>query len=328
MSKNTASAPRLHALPPHITHPATYHHTHHPPCRALMPLKPHRTAVPYNRRALVFELFHAVQTRDLFRGVLSESVRVFILTSIAVFDSGLGSLSVIWEIRRHLQCDITYLADQKNFPYGTKTAAELRRIISDTIRDIRQTISPDFIVVASNTPSVILNIESGDVLGIRPPLRRAEYISKTKKIAILGTASTIKSRALGRYIAQCGLAESTTIARINSSELVNLVESGDFLTRPKKTRLAIRKILEDKLADKDVATLSSTHLAFLKNHLEDMFPDVVFLDPAEQLAKKLAAMSVPQRCGSLRIYSTDTGGTFVKILRRMGVRNMVASWPP
>ena len=44
---------------------------------------------------------------------------------IAVFDSGLGSLSIIKAIQKKTKCDIVYLADKKNFPYGKKNKATI-----------------------------------------------------------------------------------------------------------------------------------------------------------------------------------------------------------
>ncbi|NDF27530.1 MAG: hypothetical protein EB153_08290, partial [Nitrosopumilaceae archaeon] len=52
---------------------------------------------------------------------------------IAVFDSGLGSLSVIQSIQQATKSEIIYFADQKNFPYGKKTKQDLKKIIKNTI---------------------------------------------------------------------------------------------------------------------------------------------------------------------------------------------------
>ncbi|MDC1136398.1 glutamate racemase, partial [Nitrosopumilus sp.] len=43
------------------------------------------------------------------------------MAKIVVFDSGLGSLSIIKEIQKITKTDIVYFADQKNYPYGTKS---------------------------------------------------------------------------------------------------------------------------------------------------------------------------------------------------------------
>ncbi len=55
---------------------------------------------------------------------------------IAVFDSGLGTLSIIKAIQKKTKCDIIYLADKKNFPYGKKTKSQLYKIVTNTIEKI------------------------------------------------------------------------------------------------------------------------------------------------------------------------------------------------
>ena len=55
---------------------------------------------------------------------------------IVVFDSGLGSLSIIKAIQNKTKSEIIYLADKKNYPYGNKTKTQLYKIITNTIDKI------------------------------------------------------------------------------------------------------------------------------------------------------------------------------------------------
>ena len=50
-----------------------------------------------------------------------------LVAKIVVFDSGLGSLSIINPMQKHCKVDIVYFADSKNFPYGEKTQAQLSK---------------------------------------------------------------------------------------------------------------------------------------------------------------------------------------------------------
>jgi len=249
------------------------------------------------------------------------------LARIAVFDSGLGSLSVIRAIQRRTRCEIIYLADRRNFPYGRKTRAELDRIIRHTIAGLRERFDPDYIVVASNTPSIILDIGSPRIFAVRPPIREAQRISRTKSIAILATEAAAKSRSLSGFIAKEGIPKGTGIHRINCSRLVRLVESGDFLSDREKTERAIRSVLRKRFerGNVDVATLSSTHLPFLRGYLERQFPGVRFLDPAEDVAGRISRRIRPSEKNTLKIYSTDAKASG-NILRRLGVRNRVISF--
>ncbi len=249
------------------------------------------------------------------------------MARIAVFDSGLGSLSIIREIQREIRCEIIYLADRKNFPYGSKTRRNLEKITMETIATLRNRFSPDVIVVGSNTPSILLDIESEDIFTIRPPVREASQRSVTKNVAILATRATIRSRALSNYISGQRIPVQTRFYKINCSSLVEIVESGRFARDRDDTRQVIRKILQGyfKKYNIDVATLSSTHLPFLRVLLEEEFPGIVFLDPARDTAKRISAKVNPAKKSSLRIYTTDDTGVFERNLRVLGIRNRVIS---
>ena len=119
-----------------------------------------------------------------------------LLAKIAVFDSGLGSLSIIKEIQKIVKADIVYFADQKNYPYGKKSQAQLNRIMEKTINVLEEKFMPDIIVVASNTPSLMLNLQTGKIIDVKPPLKLAQKKSKSKKIGILATKASVNSKGL------------------------------------------------------------------------------------------------------------------------------------
>ena len=129
-----------------------------------------------------------------------------LLAKIVVFDSGLGSLSIIKEIQKIVKTDIVYFADQKNYPYGTKSQAQLAIIIKKTINLLEKKFKPDIIVVASNTPSLMLNLSTKKIIDVKPPLKLAQKKSESKKIGILVTKSAIESKGLENYIKEIGLA--------------------------------------------------------------------------------------------------------------------------
>ncbi len=94
------------------------------------------------------------------------------MPKIVVFDSGVGSLSVIKSIRKKINAEIIYVADQDNYPYGTKRVQQLDKIIKYTITKLQEKFNPDIIVVGSNTPSLLLDIEKKNkIIGVFPPLR-------------------------------------------------------------------------------------------------------------------------------------------------------------
>ena len=251
------------------------------------------------------------------------------MVKIAVFDSGLGSLSIIKAIQKICKSDIIYFADQKNFPYGEKSKKQLEIIINQTIKILEKKFSPDLIIMASNTPSLIVKITNKKVIGVNPPLKEAMMLSKTKKIAILGTQSAIKSKSLSNYIKKFNLSKEEKIYKINSSVLINLVESNKFITDKTYCKKIIRKSLSNVFSNKvDVATLSSTHLSFLKSILSSEFPHVKFIDPANDVAKKiLTCIKNESKKNTIKIFTSGNVKLFQKNLQKLGIKNKVNYLP-
>ena len=153
------------------------------------------------------------------------------MAKIVVFDSGFGSLSIVKAIQKTMKSEIIYFADHKNFPYGKKSKKELEQIIKDTVNFLDEKFNPDLIVVGSNTPTLLLSISNrGKIFGVLPPIKNAIKISKTKNIAILATQSVVKSKELSNYLKKNKIRKKASIEKINISPLVELVESGLFLS--------------------------------------------------------------------------------------------------
>ena len=249
-----------------------------------------------------------------------------------MFDSGLGSLSVIRAIQGRTRCEIVYLADRENFPYGGKTGPELGRIIGDTIAEVEERFGPDLIVVGSNTPTLMLpGLEGGKILGVRPPIRRALRMSRTGEIAVLATGAAVRSGALGRHVREsAGAGAAAAVRMVDCSELVGLVESGGFLSDREGAAAAASRVLGGVLGagGADVAVLASTHLPFLRGVLGERFPGTALVDPAEEVAREGSARIEPAGRNSLRIYSTGGPGAFEESLRRLGVGGRISPFRP
>jgi len=145
------------------------------------------------------------------------------VVKIAVFDSGLGSISIICAIQKTFKAEIIYFADQQNYPYGKKSQAQLHKIIHKSIKLLQERFSPDLIVVASNTPSLMLTLSTQKIIDVKPPLKHAQKISKSKQIAILATESAIKSKGLAQNIKNNNFPKSFKIFKINGSDRIDLV---------------------------------------------------------------------------------------------------------
>lgn len=247
------------------------------------------------------------------------------MAKIAVFDSGLGSLSIIREMQKAFKSEIIYFADYQSYPYGKKSQAQLKRIMDESINLLGK-FSPDFIVVASNTPSLMLNMSTSKIIDVKPPLREAKKLSKSKQIGILATESATKSKGMSRYIQQ-NIPKSFKIFKINGSKLVDLVESGKFITEKKYCEKIIKKELKTLYHNQiDIVTLSSTHLPFLKKYLEREFPNIQFIDPGNIVAQKIFSKikNKQSKRNSLKIFTSGNTKSFQSKLSKIGIKNKVS----
>ena len=117
------------------------------------------------------------------------------------------------------------------------------------------------------------------------------------------------------------------VLKINCSELIELVENGKFLTNEKICTKTVLKVLKEQFKENNItiATLSSTHLPFLLPFLKKNFRNVEFIDPAEDVAKKIAKLKGPKSTrNSLSIYTTQSVKALQRNLKNMGISNKVS----
>jgi len=253
---------------------------------------------------------------------------------ICVFDSGLGSLSIIMELRREMPHEnFLYLADKSHFPYGSKQYQELRRIITNTINYLAR-YKPKLLIIASVTPSVYILDEikrNYDIplIGVRPPLKEACKLTKKKHIGIMATRATIASNGLTQQIRR-EVPQDIMVTRIDASPVIGLVENGTYITNERRTFDVISNIIGDELDKKiDVVTLSSTHLPFVKRYLTSLVPTVKFVDPARIVSSDVKKFLLSNRklkssgFGKLEVYVSSGRRQFEHIVRTMGVKENV-----
>ncbi|MFN3531713.1 MAG: glutamate racemase [Candidatus Brocadia sp.] len=251
---------------------------------------------------------------------------------IAIFDSGVGSLSIIKEVRRLLPNEnYIYLADRKHFPYGKKAHSDLLNIIQNTIEYLLKHYKPKLVVLASNTPSIqilhkIKKYET-EIIGVFPPIKEAVTISKTGHIAILATQNTINSLELEEYIKSQKIPSEVTITKFNASGMVELVETGLFLSNEEKSL----QLISDEFAklDKidpliDTVTLSSTHLPFLNKYFNALRPNLNLVDPAKIVSEKVRKslegnFQDSGKKGKLQILVSQEKESLETIIRKLGI---------
>ena len=250
------------------------------------------------------------------------------MAKIIVFDSGLGSLSIIKPIQQAIKSDIVYFADQKNFPYGRKSKLELTNIITKTVNMLEEKFEPDLIVIGSNTPSLLVEINKKNIVKVLPPIKKAAKMSKTGNIAMLATLAVVRSRKLSDYVRKNRLPKHVNLRKIDATQLVRLVEDGKFLDNKKLCKKTVRKVLSEPFSksDIDVAILSSTHLPFLLPFLKKQFPNITFIDPAKEVAQKVRKIVAkkPSKTNTMKIFTSCDPKKFQKHLWQIGIKKNVS----
>jgi len=253
---------------------------------------------------------------------------------VSVFDSGVGSLSIIRELKKEIPHEnLLYFADKAHFPYGNKSHAELREIIVNTVKYLAR-FKPKLIIIASNTPSIqvldeVKRIANIPLLGVRPPLKMACRLTNKKHIGIMATQGTIMSKGLENQIRR-EIPQDILVTKFNASPIIELVENGTYITDERRTFDVISDILGNELDKKiDVITLSSTHLPFVKRYLNYLVPTVRFVDPALIIAKNVRKFLTFNRMlkktgnGRLQILVSEGKRHFEHTIRAMGVKEPV-----
>jgi glutamate racemase len=249
---------------------------------------------------------------------------------IGVFDSGVGGLTVLKQLVLRMPHErLVYLGDTARLPYGTKSK---ETVVKYSMRNASFLMEKGVkcLVVACNTASS-LALEglrerySMPVIGvIEPGARKAASASRTRRVGVIGTLATVRSRAYEETIARYG--GDIEVTSVPCPLFVALAEEG-WVEDEVTYRVAERYLqpLQKKI---DVLVLGCTHYPLLKSVLSDvMGKDVLLVDSAEEAANEVAASldasglaadpSEPVNLHSLRICLTDPSLHFLELGARI-----------
>ncbi len=211
---------------------------------------------------------------------------------IGIFDSGVGGLTVVKEIFRHLpEYQIIYFGDTARLPYGTKGDDFVRKY-SAKITDWLLKKGAKIIVVACHTSSAWASESLKKQFAgipifemINPGVKEAVKITKNKKIGIIGTPGTIKSGAWEKKLLE--LEPNLKIYSKSCPLFVPLVEEG--WVDKKITKEVAKKYLKDFKNKKiDTLILACTHYPILEKIIKETVDGKVkIVNPAESLAREL-----------------------------------------
>lgn len=206
---------------------------------------------------------------------------------LGIFDSGVGGLCVLKEIRKLLPLEsIHYFADSGNCPYGSKTKDAALSLARKNIEFLLER-NCKLIVIACNTVTAVAidNFRSEykvPFIGMEPALKPAALNTKNKKIGILATENTFNGRLFKQTFEKHGNGLDVFVQP--GYGLVELVEKGE--QNSEKAQSLLEEYL-NPMMEKGVDTivLGCTHYPFLKDMIQKITKNsVTIIDPANAVA--------------------------------------------
>ncbi|MBQ7499074.1 MAG: glutamate racemase [Selenomonas sp.] len=224
---------------------------------------------------------------------------------IAVFDSGIGGLSVLYEARKALpQEEFVFFADEDNVPYGTKSKEEVQALVADAF-DFLVGKGVKAIVVACNTATSAAVTEMRrrydlPIIGMEPAAKKALDMDGEHRVLVVATPVTVKGnkmKVLIEHVDKQHLVDLHPLPR-----LVEYAESQEFNSQ------AVLDYLARELSGYDFSQYSSlvlgcTHFNYFKDTFREILPGNVSL-------------------------VDGNGGTVRELIRRLKERNLLEKNAP
>lgn len=213
---------------------------------------------------------------------------------ILVFDSGVGGLSILGELRILMpHAPIVYAADNAGFPYGTRSEAEIAARVPALLGRLVERYHPRIIVIACNTAATIAlsHVRAAldlPVVGTVPAIKPAALASQSRAIAVLGTVATVRQAYVDRLVEE--FASDCLVVRHGSPELVDIAEAklrGSAPDLHAMQRIMAALFDQPGGARVDQLVLACTHFPLLRDEIAAASPaGVALVDSAQGIARR------------------------------------------
>ncbi len=246
---------------------------------------------------------------------LSSTNNIIVTNSnpIGIFDSGVGGLSVLREIKTLLPAEnLIYIADQAHVPYGPRSITEIRQFSQAIIEFLCQQ-DAKMIVVACNTATAAAltylreTFPHISFVGMEPAVKPAAQQTKTGNVGVLATAATIKSERYADLMHR--FAQNVTVFEDPCIGLVRAIEAGEIDT-PSTTELLQSILTPMQTHDVDTFVLGCTHYPFVLPIIKQIVGTAVsIIDPAPAVA--LQTKRILEKEGLLNITKLPSSIRFI-----------------
>jgi glutamate racemase len=207
---------------------------------------------------------------------------------IAVFDSGVGGISVLRELVKQMpEENYLYFGDSANAPYGDRTTQQVRTLTLQAVEELL-TRGVKALVVACNTATSaaihILRQTYPDliVVGIEPALKLAADRFPGGRIGVMATRVTLREE---KFAHQAERFPQVRIDLIPAPGLVEMIEAGH--TDGPQVKALLHRILDPYVGNLDALVLGCTHYPFVEEAIQNILgAQTVLLDGGEGTARQ------------------------------------------
>ena len=245
-------------------------------------------------------------------------------TPIGIFDSGIGGLSVLKEVRKLLPSEqLIYFADSIHLPYGDRAIDEIYTF-SEAIIEFLMVQDCKVIVIACNTASAAaihplrIKYPTFQFIGMEPAIKPAAENTQTGKVGVLATVATFQGQLFKSVIER--FAKDVEVITQPCAGLVQQIEAGKFESQ--ETEEMLRNWLKPMMeAGIDRLVLGCTHYPFVEKTIRKIVgPYIQIIDPAPAVAMQLkrvleqsAGLNTDAIAGNIECYTTGDVNQFLQM---------------
>ena len=221
---------------------------------------------------------------------------------VLVFDSGIGGLTVLRELRVLMpERSFIYVADDAGFPYGGWPEEALRDRVIELFGRLLKEYRPEVCVIACNTAFTLVGADLRAAfpdmvfVGTVPAIKPAAERTRSGMISVLATPGTVK-RAYTRDLIQ-SFASQCHVRLVGSENLARMAEA--YIRGETIDDRAVHAEIDGCFHEKDgrrtdIVVLACTHYPFMANVFRRLAPwPVDWIDPAEAIARRARSLIAP-----------------------------------
>ncbi|MCR8689555.1 MULTISPECIES: glutamate racemase [Campylobacter] len=205
---------------------------------------------------------------------------------VAVFDSGFGGLSLLYEAMKKLEgCDFIYFADNENAPYGTKSIDEIKALSIDAVDFLAS--KADIIVIACNTATSAAVSDLREkfnipIIGMEPAVNLGK--DADGDILVIATPATIKGVKLNELLKKSNLNNKTHL--LPMPKLVEFAQNMEF-NSPNVKEYIKNQISKFNSKNISLLVLGCTHFNYFKDSFIDLMPNSKIVDGVDGTIRQI-----------------------------------------